>query len=170
MCLPHLPTPCTPWSSKKHPGTYIQWNLPLSIWNDLLDEVGRDSFPPLFLEDDAWLEGCMSSDKLRSEYLLETHWRMMLIGTKGAGMFNHQDTLRTASWQAQIKGSKSWHLCGPSEVTKTVACVCGAGAGGARKALAHSSHLVATKPDAAVLYAEPTHVQCRRCGHIRAKL
>jgi hypothetical protein len=30
-------------------------------------------------------------------------------------MFNHQDVLRTASYQAQVAGSKRWHLCAPSE-------------------------------------------------------
>ena len=30
-------------------------------------------------------------------------------------MFNHQDVLRTASFQAQLFGSKRWHLCSPSQ-------------------------------------------------------
>jgi ribosomal protein L16 Arg81 hydroxylase len=30
-------------------------------------------------------------------------------------MFNHQDVLRTASYQAQVAGSKRWHVCAPSE-------------------------------------------------------
>ncbi len=34
---------------------------------------------------------------------------------QGAGMFNHQDVLRTASFQAQVLGSKRWHLCSPSQ-------------------------------------------------------
>lgn len=34
---------------------------------------------------------------------------------QGAGMFNHQDVLRTASFQAQLFGSKRWHLCSPSQ-------------------------------------------------------
>jgi len=30
-------------------------------------------------------------------------------------MFNHQDVLRTASFQAQLYGSKRWHLCSPTQ-------------------------------------------------------
>jgi hypothetical protein len=30
-------------------------------------------------------------------------------------MFNHMDTLRTASFQIQLSGIKRWHICGPSE-------------------------------------------------------
>jgi len=30
-------------------------------------------------------------------------------------MFNHQDTLRTSSFQAQVKGRKKWHVCGPDQ-------------------------------------------------------
>ena len=40
---------------------------------------------------------------------------MVLVGEAGSGMFNHQDTLRTASWQAQIQGSKRWHICSPEQ-------------------------------------------------------
>jgi hypothetical protein len=36
---------------------------------------------------------------------------MLLIGQKGAGMFNHKDTLQSSSFQAQIEGRKRWHLC-----------------------------------------------------------
>jgi hypothetical protein len=39
----------------------------------------------------------------------------VLFGSKGAGMFNHMDTLRTASFQIQLAGVKRWHICGPSE-------------------------------------------------------
>ena len=33
----------------------------------------------------------------------------------GIGMFNHKDTLHSASWQAQLVGQKKWHICGPEE-------------------------------------------------------
>lgn len=39
----------------------------------------------------------------------------MVIGTEGAGMFNHIDVLRTSSWQAQLSGAKTWHLCAPDQ-------------------------------------------------------
>jgi hypothetical protein len=50
-----------------------------------------------------------------SEFFLKTHWKMVLIGESGSGMFNHKDTLRAASWQLQLNGSKRWHLCAPSQ-------------------------------------------------------
>lgn len=34
---------------------------------------------------------------------------------QGAGMFNHQDVLRTSSWQAQLFGAKRWHICSPTQ-------------------------------------------------------
>ena len=56
-------------------------------------------------------ERCFKSDQTRSEWQRGTHWRMLLIGSKGSGMFGHKDILRTSSWQAQITGYKRWHLC-----------------------------------------------------------
>lgn len=32
----------------------------------------------------------------------------MLTGSRGAGMFNHSDSLLTSSWHAHIMGSKWW--------------------------------------------------------------
>ena len=36
---------------------------------------------------------------------------LIMGGGQGAGMFLHADTLRTSSWQLQIRGRKKWHLC-----------------------------------------------------------
>jgi ribosomal protein L16 Arg81 hydroxylase len=30
-------------------------------------------------------------------------------------MFNHQDVLRTSSYQAQVAGAKRWHVCAPDQ-------------------------------------------------------
>lgn len=67
--------------------------------------LGSDTFVP-----NTWVD----VDSI-SHFFLATHWQMLLLGEKGAGMFNHQDTLRTASWQLQLVGSKKWHLCGPEQ-------------------------------------------------------
>jgi hypothetical protein len=40
---------------------------------------------------------------------------MVLIGTDGSGMFNHWDTLRTVSYQIQLRGAKQWHVCDPQQ-------------------------------------------------------
>jgi hypothetical protein len=39
----------------------------------------------------------------------------MLLANKGAGMFGHQDVLRTSSWQAQVRGAKKWFICAPDQ-------------------------------------------------------
>jgi len=38
---------------------------------------------------------------------------MVLAGRRGAGMFNHKDTLQTMAYQLQAQGGKRWHLCPP---------------------------------------------------------
>ena len=45
------------------------------------------------------------------EYSLKTHWKVMMIGTPGAGMFNHTDGLRSSSWHLHVKGKKRWTIC-----------------------------------------------------------
>jgi hypothetical protein len=55
------------------------------------------------------------TERSASHFFLSTHWQMLLVGEAGAGMFHHQDTLRTASWQLQLVGAKKWHLCGPEQ-------------------------------------------------------
>ena len=63
-----------------------------------------------------------------SNFELDTHWRMLIMGGgAGAGMFLHADTLRTSSWQLQIRGSKRWHLCpGPGGPQAAAHTYCGA--------------------------------------------
>lgn len=96
------------------PGTYIQWNMPPGIWHDLLSAA--DAVYPAILDDADWLKQCFDDPSdLSSTFHHRTHWKMLLIAEAGAGMFNHQDTLRTASWQVQLLGSKRWHLCAPSQ-------------------------------------------------------
>ena len=87
---------------------------PLSSSHDGVVGGGASSawpLPAVLQSDDEWLEACLASDADRDRFALGTHWRMLLVGEPGAGMFNHQDTLRTASWQAQLRGTKRWHLC-----------------------------------------------------------
>jgi tetratricopeptide (TPR) repeat protein len=113
--IEELQAPSTAYPANKngHPGTYIQWNVPHSIWLNLT--LNMPNLPYYFHRDDEWLENCFSSLELRDEFCKRTHWRMILIGNIGAGMFNHQDVLRTSSWQAQVAGKKRWHLCHPSQ-------------------------------------------------------
>ena len=73
-----------------------------------------DRIPSFYQTDDAWLNGCFHDDTRINSFLRSAHWRMVLFGSKGAGMFNHQDTLRTASFHVQLFGIKRWHLCDKS--------------------------------------------------------
>jgi Cupin-like domain len=95
------------------PGTYLQWNVNITDWARLRKHM--DPMPHSFIRDEEWLDSCLSTDELRQEYTKRVHWRMVLIGTKGAGMFNHIDVLRSSSWQAQVAGAKRWHLCEPDQ-------------------------------------------------------
>ena len=94
-------------------GTYIQWNLNQEMW----EKMARKriiKLPTAFEYDDKWLSTCLSPE-MADMYMLRLHWRMVLIGSEGAGMFNHIDSLQSSSWQGQLMGSKLWHLCAPSE-------------------------------------------------------
>ena len=66
------------------------------------------------LRSDAWLEECLGfpDDEVAEEYHLKTHWKIILTGSRGAGMFNHSDSLQTSSWHAHLMGSKWWYVCG----------------------------------------------------------
>jgi hypothetical protein len=67
------------------------------------------------LEDAHWTARCMPSADRVSDFYLKTHWKMLLVGEQGAGMFSHKDVLRTASYQIQVAGTKKWHVCAPSQ-------------------------------------------------------
>eukprot|EP00937_MAST-01D_sp_MAST-1D-sp2_P004606 g4606.t1 len=90
-------------------GTYIQWNVSPADWARMGPGIGW--LPQLFLLDEAWLEECFADATTRESFFRAAHWRMLLIGERGAGMFNHKDTLRVSSWQVQLHGTKRWHLC-----------------------------------------------------------
>jgi hypothetical protein len=89
---------------------YIQWNVGYRDWKYM--EQHMDFLPrPLLTSDFDWLDECWSTDSEREKFVKDHHWRIMLVGVKGAGMFNHKDTLRSASWQAITAGAKRFHIC-----------------------------------------------------------
>jgi hypothetical protein len=69
--------------------------------------------PPLMKSDFGWVEKCWSDNAHRARFLKDHHWRIMIVGQRGAGMFNHKDTLRTASWHVVFDGPKRMQLCPP---------------------------------------------------------
>jgi len=93
-------------------GTYIQWNVDEASWRSLLADMNAE-LPPVF-EDQHWTSKCFS-DKDVSTFNKNVHWKMMLIGEKEAGMFNHKDVMRMGSWQVQVTGRKLWHICSPTQ-------------------------------------------------------
>lgn len=58
----------------------------------------------------------MPDQKIQDEFHLKTHWKIILIGTRGSGMFNHSDSLLTSSWHGHVQGRKWWYVCSPAGV------------------------------------------------------
>jgi Cupin-like domain len=93
--------------------SYVHLTLDTEQWNKMRRFIA--ALPPAMHADEAWLEGCLGGDRngtdFATEYLLANHWRIVLMGNHGAGMFNHVDTLQTSSYQAHVRGRKRWHIC-----------------------------------------------------------
>lgn len=49
---------------------------------------------------------------LAAQFHMKTHWKMISIGMRGAGFYNHTNTIRTSSWHAQLMGRNWWYICG----------------------------------------------------------
>lgn len=93
--------------------TYIHWNVPLPDFESLLRSMSISL--PSILNDTFWNVGCFNSPEQSNQFHLLTHWKMLLLGEEGAGMFNHRDYLQSASYQIQVQGRKKWHLCAPTQ-------------------------------------------------------
>lgn len=104
-----------PMPNDRHPGRYIHLNMRWDQWQAMMRLLHPLRIPPMMDSVDQWISAAFDSDKERSEFQTTSHWRMLLIGTSGAGMFNHQDTLKTASYQLQLAGTKTWHICHPDQ-------------------------------------------------------
>ncbi|KAL1496394.1 hypothetical protein AB1Y20_016349 [Prymnesium parvum] len=101
---------------------YLQLNLAPDEWEQLVElvgvreplfvgGVGGEMGTPATLPGQRCARALTSAGKMR-DFHLDTHWRMFVMGGgEGAGMFLHPDTLRTSSWQMQLRGRKRWHLC-----------------------------------------------------------
>lgn len=93
------------------PGPYTHFNILTKNWRTLSRDM-RPAVPFNWRIDTDWLSDVFSR-QLRDEYCWKTHWRILAIGAKNAGMFFHWDVLQTASWHAQIRGRKRWFICPP---------------------------------------------------------
>jgi hypothetical protein len=95
-------------------GRYLHFNMGWDQWRAYMAQL-KWTPPPSLGSSDAWLAGAFDTADDRSDFLIGNHWRMLLIGSEGAGMFSHQDILKTGSYQLQISGVKTWHVCEPSQ-------------------------------------------------------
>lgn len=96
----------------QHPqGRYLHAQLTPATW-DAFARAG--DFAPAgdpYLDHDAALS-CLASDAaVMEEFHYKTHWKVLLAGARGAGMFNHSDSLRSSSWHAHLAGEKWWYVC-----------------------------------------------------------
>jgi hypothetical protein len=63
-------------------------------------------------------EAPVASDEWRravASFVGLTRWFVVYVGEAGGGMFNHFDRHMTSAWQAQVRGTKRWHLCSPDQ-------------------------------------------------------
>lgn len=89
-------------SNSPNPGKYLQVGLSPMDWSKL----------PIYVH--VWLRQefytCLNTE-LMNEFFIKTHWKGILIGQPGAGMFNHYDSLRSSSWHLHVTGRKWWRVC-----------------------------------------------------------
>lgn len=89
-------------AAKDHPAKYLQLGLSQRDWAKL----------PIY--EHVWLSQefytCLNQEQM-DEYFVKTHWKILIIGQPGAGMFNHKDTLRSSSWHLHVTGRKWWRVC-----------------------------------------------------------
>jgi hypothetical protein len=103
-----------PKDGKQVEGRYMHLQLTPLMWQAMETKglIAPQRVP--FLDNDEWLKACMDfpSGVVSEEWHLKTHWKIILTGTRGAGMFNHSDALLTSSWHSQVLGRKWWYVCG----------------------------------------------------------
>ena len=97
--------------NKFHPGKYLHWQILPDQWRQIRSSGQVTPFPKWLKQDGWWMNRCLRTKKLQDEYHIKTHWRVALIGTAGAGMFNHTDSLRSSSWHVHVSGRKWWYVC-----------------------------------------------------------
>jgi len=89
-------------AARAHPAKYLQVGLSQRDWAKL----------PIY--EHVWLSpefyACLNEEQM-DEFFVKTHWKIILIGQPGAGMFNHKDSLRSSSWHLHATGRKWWRVC-----------------------------------------------------------
>jgi len=93
-------------------GRYLHLQLTMGMWKLLEGQGAMPRKRTKVLKNDWWIRRCLPNQALIDEYHLKTHWKIILIGSRGAGMHNHSDTLLSSSWHAHFSGRKWWYVCG----------------------------------------------------------
>jgi len=86
-----------------HPAKYLHLTVLQQDWATLPIQLND-----WFVND--FFSTCLTKDQM-DEFFIKTHWKMMLIGQPGAGMFNHKDAIRTSAWHLHVAGRKWWRVC-----------------------------------------------------------
>lgn len=82
-------------------GRYVIMSVPPLLWKGLerAGHVALSSARPAMLSNRE-LDVCLAEPVLRTEFETKASWRLAIFGVRGAGMYNHSDSLRTSSWHA----------------------------------------------------------------------
>jgi len=100
---------------------YLHLQLTPSMWKKLEDKGDLPKKRHSHMRgDEWWMRRCMKDPVVREEFHLKTHWKIILIGSLGAGMFNHTDSLLTSSWHTHVQGIKWWYICKDGECFESV--------------------------------------------------
>lgn len=107
------------WEAR-HSTPYVQWRLQMRTWRRLKKTLG--GLPKWFTVDESWLKSCLpprtSAEWPADNWLRHCHWKVLVIGKRGSGMFFHADGIATATYQLQVVGRKRWTVCGPEQRDK----------------------------------------------------
>merc|ERR1711966_355349 len=100
---------------------YVQWRVDLDVWKTLQKDYGQ--LPDFMYTEDKWLDKCMPKKPSKMNHIDD--WasnnlamimplRVVTVGNKGSGMFNHNDAFSTGVGHFQVVGRKKWHICSPN--------------------------------------------------------
>ena len=98
--------------SELRPPQYLHLQMVPKDWTKLALTIH-----PWFMREQ-WLKALTPAQI--EEFNVKTHWKVLLIGTPGAGMFNHSDGLRSSSWHLHVRGRKKWTICYHGDCTTDI--------------------------------------------------
>lgn len=102
-------------STRGPPGQYYHINMSPEQWYSAVKSDMQPLAGGMMTANEFWMNDCLSDEAVQAEFNQKTHWRLTLVGQEGAGMFIHQDVLRTSSWHAHVWGAKQWAVCKPDQ-------------------------------------------------------